>query len=105
MIGHWFPAVASFLAVLLLVPQTQRVVVRLAPSPNQTLRLRTSEDVSMTSEHDPAESGAPIPPENVHLTFATDMTFTVGSPDTDGRYEARVVCDTVATTATLNGQP
>lgn len=98
-------AVALLVPTALLTAQTGPITVRLSPTPNQTIRTHTSQETKMTSQPEQAAPGQVIPPQNIDMTLTTDTTSTVGPTDAQGRYEARVVCDTAVSTATLNGKP
>jgi hypothetical protein len=83
--------------------QAERITVRLAPAPNQTLHLRTAQDMEMTTEMDPA-AGATAVPTIVNLHTVVDTTSAVGPTDNDGRYSARMTIDTISAAATMNGR-
>ena len=93
-------------AVLILAPatlvtaQSGPITVRLSPTPNQTIRMHTSQETKMTSEQEPAPGGPVTPPQNMDMTLST-----VGPADATGRYEAHVVCDTAVSATTINGKP
>ena len=100
-------SVASLLVpAVLLTAQTDRITVRMSPAPNQTLHQRTTQVIAMTTEPKPGGTGAlPLVPQAINMTMTMDVTSTVGPPNNQGHYEARVVCDSASMTATLNGQP
>ncbi len=77
----------------------------MVPAPNQTFHVRTSMDMTMGMTSDPAPAGGLlIPPADTKMIMVAEHTSTVGPTDAQGRYEARVVCDTASVTATINGQ-
>jgi hypothetical protein len=85
--------------------QTDRVTVRMAPAPNQTLHLRTTQDTEMTTEAEAAAgSDTSIPPMTMSVRTVVDTTSAVGPTDNDGRYRARMTIDTISATATMNGR-
>jgi hypothetical protein len=102
-----------FLAIpLLVVPaalfaaQAERLTIRMVPAPNQTLRVRTSMDVTMTMTPDPPAGGAPaMAPITTSMTTIAEHTTTVGPTDEHGHYGARVVCDSASQKTTINGKP
>jgi hypothetical protein len=98
------------LALSLLIPaalagaQAARVTVRLAPAPNQTLHLRTTQDMAMTTEADAAGGDAKSVPTIVNLHTVVDTTSAVGPSGHDGHYSASMTIDTISATATMNGR-
>jgi|KBSMisStaDraftv2_1062788.scaffolds.fasta_scaffold238263_2 hypothetical protein len=86
--------------------QTSPTTVMMGPAPNQALHLRATEVVDTTIEAEPAQPPAPaIERRETHVTVSLELTSTVGPADNRGRYEARVVCDRAAWTATIDGSP
>jgi hypothetical protein len=83
--------------------QTERITVRLAPAPNQTLHLRTTQDMAMTTELDPAAGAASVP-TIVNLHTVVDTTSAVGPTGNDGHYSASMTIDTISAAATMNGR-
>jgi hypothetical protein len=89
-----------------LTAQAERITIRWAPSPNQTLHVRTTMDMTMSAAPDPPTGSArPIPAMTGVMTTIAESTSTVGPTDDQGHYQARVVCDRSSFTATMNGQP
>jgi hypothetical protein len=84
--------------------QTERITVRLAPAPNQTLRLRTTQDMAMTTEATVAAGGARSAPTLVNLHTVVDTTSAIGPSGHDGHYDSRMTIDTISATATMNGR-
>ena len=97
----WLLAITA----LVVAPQAERITIRVAPSPNQVVRMRASQEVTMTGEPEDAAGGTPATPGMaMAMTSSFDYTMTVGQPNEQGRYEARIVCDSADATMTLNGQ-
>jgi len=68
----------------LVTAQTERITVRMAPSPNQTVRQHMTIAVAMTTDPDTLPAGAPAAAEQAFSMKTTmDVTSTVGP--TDGR--------------------
>lgn len=89
----------------MLTAQVERITVRMAPAPNQTLHLRATQDMVMATEAEaPAADARPIPPMNMRMHTVVDTTSTVGPTDHDGRYSATMTIDTISATATMNGR-
>ncbi|HEX3646719.1 MAG TPA: hypothetical protein VHT95_13985 [Vicinamibacterales bacterium] len=85
--------------------QTERVTVRMAPAPNQTLHQRTTQDTELTTETEAgAGSDKPIPAMAMSMRAVVDTTSAVGPTDHDGHYSARVTIDAITATATMNGR-
>jgi hypothetical protein len=97
-------AFASWLLPAALAAQTERITVRLAPAPNQTLHLHTTQDTAITSEADAAAGDAGSVPTLINLHTVVDTTSTVGPSGNDGHYDARMTIDTISATATMNGR-
>ena len=97
---------ALLLPATLVFAQAERLTVRLAPAPNQTLHVRTTMDMNMTMTPDSsADTARSMPPMTSIMTTTAEHTTTVGPTDEHGHYGARVVCDSVSHTATINGKP
>jgi hypothetical protein len=58
--------------------QTERVTVHMAPAPNQTLHLRTTQDMEMTTEMDPSALSGGSVPALVNLHTVLDTTSAIG---------------------------
>jgi hypothetical protein len=84
--------------------QTERVTVHMAPAPNQTLHLRTTQDMEMTTEMDPSALSGGSVPALVNLHTVLDTTSAIGPTDNDGHYSAKMTIDTISATATMNGR-
>ena len=98
----------GFLVVpaMVLGAQTERLTIRMIPSPNQTLHVRTRTDMTMTVTPDPAADAArSMPPVATSMVTNAEHTTTVGPTDEHGHYSARVLCDSVSYTVTINGKP
>jgi hypothetical protein len=87
-----------------LAAQSQRLTIRLSPAPNQTLHLRTTQDMEMTTEMDPAAGSGRSVPAIVNMHTVLDTTSAIGPTDNDGHYSARMTIDTISATATMNGR-
>ncbi len=74
--------------------QSERVTVRMAPAPNQTLHLRTTQDMAMTTETS-GDGSAPFPAMAVKLHNVVDATSAVGPTDHDGHYTAKMTIDSI----------
>lgn len=86
--------------------QGERITVRMAPAPNQTLHLRTTQDMAMTTEGDAAGGRTqPVNAMAMNMHSVVDATSDVGPTDNDGHYAAKMVVDNISTTTTMNGQP
>jgi hypothetical protein len=54
------PHVVAFAAASL-APQSERMIIRLSPTANQTTQMRTAQDMIMTTEAEAPDGGAPGP--------------------------------------------
>lgn len=97
--------VSLLVPTALLTAQTGPITVRLSPAPNQTIRTHTSLETKMTSQPEQTAPEQAMPSQNIDMTLTTDTTSTIGPTNAQGRYEARVVCDTAESTATIDGKP
>jgi hypothetical protein len=99
----------TFLLALTAVPlaaQSERVTIRLSPTPNQTTQTRAAQDVVMTTEAERAADGARARPAmtmNMHMDL--ESTSAVGPTDDRGYYSSQMTIDRMTMTMTMNGQP
>ena len=85
--------------------QSERITVRLAPMPGQVFRMRASQQVAMNGEPDAAAASGPaMPALAMSMTSTLEYTMTTSAANEQGRYEARIVCDSADTTMLINGQ-
>lgn len=88
----------------LLAAQAEPLTIRLAPAPNQTIRMRMAQETSMDVEPtDPATS--PNLAMKLGMTMSMATTTETGAADEQGRVEARMTFDDVTFETTMNGQP
>jgi hypothetical protein len=93
------------LSSAMLTAQVERVTVRMAPGPNQTLHLRTTEDMALTTEGDVHDGNVgAMPPMAMNMRMVVDTTCAVGPTDHDGHYTAKTTIDSLSATMTLNGR-
>ena len=98
-------AVAFLALVPTLTAQSERLTIRMAPAPNQTIREQMTIVVAMTTTPRLSSSDSPsVPPEQGEMKTTMDLTSTVGPIDRRGEYDARVVIEHATMTATSNGQ-
>jgi hypothetical protein len=94
------------LPTAMLAAQTERITVRMAPAPNQTIHLRTTQQMVMTIDAQmPAGSAVPGLSGPVTMTMAIDSTSAVGPTDSDGHYSAKMSIDHATSTIVMNGKP
>src|SRR3954447_13463162 len=88
-----------------LLAQGERLHIRLSPTPNQTTKWRTAQDMVMAVESDAAGDAAPALPAMI-MTMRTEFesTSAVGPTDDRGHYSAQMTVDRITTTLSLNGQ-
>lgn len=99
-------AVASLLLPAALTAQTDRITIRLSPAPNQTVRQLLTMRVDMDMQTDTTGTSLPtIAPQHVEAVTTVETTSTVAAADGQGRYDARVVCDAITATVSMNGKP
>jgi hypothetical protein len=87
-----------------LLAQSERLTIRLSPTPNQTTKLRSAQDTVMTTEGDAATDGAPPFPMAMTMHMEMEVTSAVGPTDDRGQYSSQMTMDHIATTMTMNGQ-
>jgi hypothetical protein len=93
------------LSVAPLTAQAERITIRMAPAPGQTFRARASQQMTMTGEPETAADAPARAPATIVINITTDVTSTIGLPNEQHQYEARITADTGVLTMTVNGQP
>jgi hypothetical protein len=86
----------------------ERITISATPRSGQVLLTHTTMEMAMDVAPDATRDGAPavaLPKMNMVLSTSVTGTTTVGVPDEQGRYEARVAMDDISTRMTMNGQP
>jgi hypothetical protein len=97
--------ILAFTAVPL-AAQSQRLTIRLSPTPNQTTRLRSAQDLVMTTDAEAAAGGVPaLPAMTMNMHTEIESTSAVGPTDDRGYYSSQMTIDHVSMTMTMNGQP
>jgi hypothetical protein len=101
------PIVAAMLASPVLVAaQTAPITIRLAPAANQSVRMRTQQQTTITIEPvEGAPAATPFPAMTLGMTMSMLATLDVGAADDEGRVEARITYDDVKADMTMNGVP
>ena len=80
-------AVAFLALVPTLTAQSERLTIRMAPAPNQTIRQQMTIVVAMTTTPRLSSSDSPsVPPEQGEMKTTMDLTSTVGPIDRRGEY-------------------
>jgi hypothetical protein len=95
---------------LLVVPlsvgaQSERVTIRLAPSPNQSFHMRLLQEINVDVEAADSASTTPVPPTKLALTISMVSSMAVGAADDQGRLDVRMKYDEAKMDARLNDQP
>lgn len=94
-----------FFPAAVLAAQGERINLRWAPAPNQTIHLRATQDMQMKMDPDaPAPDTRPIPPIDMVMHTVVDTTSVVGPTDAAGHYTAALTIDNMAATMTMNGR-
>jgi hypothetical protein len=101
---------ALIVALMVVAPvraaQPERIIVRMTPTPNQTIHTRATQETTMEIEPDAtAPASLPMPAMNLVMTMTMGHTMTVGAPNEQGHYEARITLEEMTGTTTMNGQP
>jgi hypothetical protein len=99
-------AVGAGLLSALLLAQTEKVTISMAPRPGQTVHYVTTQDIAMEAAMDSPPGQPPtIPPVKLigRMTFA--FTETGGSPDAEGRLTVLLTCEQANGEMSLNGIP
>jgi hypothetical protein len=94
-------AISAWLLSVTLSAQGERITVRMAPTPNQTLHVRTTQE-TVTEAQSPA-GDSPFPA--VTMSMVIESTSTVGAADRDGSYTAKMTVDRMSVTGAMNGKP
>ena len=87
--------------------QTDRIPIRVAPAPNQTVHGTMTMDLSLDVTIDGAPANAPAPPGPITLGMNMTMSHSlaVGSRDDTGGVTAHITLDDATATTTMNGMP
>jgi hypothetical protein len=99
-------AVAS-LASTTALAQSDKITIRMAPAPNQTVRMRLVQEMEMEMTfggNSPLAAAMPGPMKMLTTTVLA-MTQKVGAPDAQGNVESEVTYDETSSEATINSQP
>ncbi|HEV3141359.1 MAG TPA: hypothetical protein VGY57_12615, partial [Vicinamibacterales bacterium] len=97
-------AIALVLPALVVVAQAQpeRIAMPRGPAPDQTVRVRMTQDMTMT--FDPGDApGAPMPAMTMVMKMIIAQTMKVGPLDDRRRYQAAITIDDATAEMTLNG--
>jgi len=88
--------------------QSEKITIRMAPEPNQTIRMNMTQEMQMdiVMELIPGlPPGATMPPMKMMSKTVTAMTQKVGLANAQGNVESEIVYDDMRTESTMNGQP
>src|SRR5262245_13616828 len=85
--------------------QSERVTLRMAPQPNQTIRVRTVQENEVEVSFEAAvPEAAPSNPMKLTTKTIFGMTQKFGAATKEGNIEAEIVYDEISSEATMNGQ-
>ncbi|HEU0183962.1 MAG TPA: hypothetical protein VFS27_01510 [Blastocatellia bacterium] len=95
-----FAAMTSF-------AQSEKVAIRMVPEPNQTVRMRTVQEMEfdITFEGEGAAGDTLPPPMKMQARSVFALTQKVGAPDKEGNITSELFYDEVSSEMTMNGQP
>lgn len=87
--------------------QSEKITIKMAPEPNQTIRMRMVQEMemNMSFEGNPPEEAAPAGPMKMLAKNVFAMTQKVGAPDKQGNVTSEVIYDEISSDMTMNGQP
>src|SRR5262245_4080062 len=87
--------------------QTEKITIRMAPAPNQSVRMKLVQEMEMemTFEGNSPFALASAGPMKLLTTTVLAMTQKVGAPDAQGNIESEVTYDEASSEATINSQP
>lgn len=87
------------------VAQSERVTLRMAPQPNQTLHVRTVQETEVDVSFGAGDSLAPVAsPMKLSTKTVFEITQKSGAATREGTIEADVVYDEIDSQTTMNGQ-
>jgi len=94
---------AVCLAVPVLFAQSERISIRQAPRPDQTVKMTMNQsmDMDLTIEGLPGGGG----PVKMAMKMALEMTQKTGAARPDGSYDSEITLGQFNTTVEMNGQP
>jgi hypothetical protein len=95
-----FAAMTSF-------AQSEKVAIRMVPEPNQTVRMRTVQEMELDIIFEgEGAAGDDVPgPMKMQARTIFALTQKVGAPDKDGNITSEIFYDEVSSEMTMNGQP
>jgi hypothetical protein len=107
---HRSPIIAICLALFVTMTsfaQSEKVAVRMVPEPNQTVRMKTVQEMELdiSFEGDGATADAVPSPMKMQARTVFALTQKVGAPDKEGNLTSELFYDEVSSEMTMNGQP
>ncbi|MBO0725069.1 MAG: hypothetical protein J2P52_05685 [Blastocatellia bacterium] len=97
----------ALFASITMFAQSEKIKFKMAPGPNQTVRMRAVQDMELNMSFEsetPSANGAPEPMKMAaRAVFA--LTQKVGAPDKEGNISSEVTYDEVSSEMMMNGQP
>ena len=94
-------AIAVTFSVAALAAQSERIVIRMVPLPNQDVRFKSTREMTMT-----IPSAVAVPGGGTMVTkVVSEVMLSLGLPDSTGRVDALFTVNQRTTEMTMNGQP
>jgi hypothetical protein len=97
----------TLFASLTAFAQSEKIAIKMAPEPNQTIRMRSVQDleINISFEGESFFGNALPEPAKVLAKTVFGLTQKVGAPDKDGNITSELIYDEVSSEITMNGQP
>lgn len=97
----------TLFASLTAFAQSEKIAIKMVPEPNQTVRMKTIQDVEIeiSFEGDSSSEDALPSPMKMRAKTVFALTQKVGAPDKDGNVVSELIYDDVSSEMTMNGQP
>src|SRR5262245_56017462 len=81
--------------------QTERITIPRGPMPDQTVRSRMTQGMTLTI--DPSDAGAAMPQMTLGMKMVFAQTMKIGTPDASKHYQATMTVDQASADMTMNG--
>jgi hypothetical protein len=98
---------ALFASITTAFAQSEKIIFKMVPEPNQTIRMRAVQDMELNMSFESETPSAATLPEPVKMMARSVFALTqkVGAPDKEGNVSSEVTYDEVSSEMMLNGQP
>jgi hypothetical protein len=96
--------VVALLAPSAVIAQSEKVSVRMAPRPNQTVRQTWATEMDFDMSFDRAAAAPVLMPLKTAMRMTMALTLKTGAPKPDGTLDAELTYDQFRAEMSVNGQ-